>query len=172
LPQRQKTAAIALDASNLPDLTPQQMEFVRHVLAGKTASDAYRAAYDCSHSTDRSIWALASRLRADVKVSSWLAAARQANLGSAVLTKEQHMQELERLREIALSSGNIGAAVAAEQTRGKVAGHHVERIQDITDRTDVVATLRDIAQLNPEYAAALAEQYGIEWAKPATETAH
>lgn len=161
-----------LDASDLPDLTPQQLKFVEGILAGKTASDAYRAAYDCSNSGRNTVWVESSRLRSHPNVALWLAAARKAHLGTAVLTKDMHLQELERLREIALDSGNVGAAVQAEQIRGKVAGHHIERIQDVTDELDPVATLRQIEKINPDLAASLAAQHGIEWRKPDGETAH
>jgi hypothetical protein len=171
MPRRQITDGVELDASELPELTAQQMKFVEGVLAGKTASDAYRAAYDTSSMLAKTVWAEASRLRAHPEVTAWLAAARKANLGTAVLTKEAHMQELERLREIALDSGNIGAAVQAEQLRGKVAGHHIEKVQSVPADTDPVDKLRDIERKHgPEIAAALAAKHGIAF-QP-SETRH
>lgn len=145
----------------LPELTDQQRKFVEGVLAGKTASDAYRAAYDCSHSGDPTIWVNASRLRADANVALWLSAARKAGLSRAVVTLEGHIGELERLREIALESGNVGAAVQAEQLRGKASGHYTEQFRDMT--MDVSETLREIARSSPELAAQLAKDNGIEW---------
>lgn len=157
---RQKLTA-STEAAELPDLTAQQMKFVEGILAGKTASDAYRAAYDTSNMAPNSIWVKASELRSNVKVTVWLSAARQAGLGSATVTYEGHVRELERIREIALSSGNIGAAVQAEQIRGKAAGLHVEQVRDVTERFDPAQTIRDIAQHSPELAASLAAQHGI-----------
>lgn len=151
--QRKKTDPHKLDAADLPDLTAQQMKFVEGLLAGKSASDAYRAAYDCSNSLDSSVWALASRLRADVKVASWLSAARQAHLGSGTVTLEGHIRELERLREIALETGNVGAAVQAEQLRGKAQGHYVEKMDlNVHDSDNLLDQIR---QLSPELAAQL-----------------
>lgn len=171
--RRKITDGIDLSAAkDLPDLTAQQMEFVRHILAGKTASDAYRAAYDTSEMLTKTVWAEASRLRSHPGVTAWLAAARKAHLGTAVLTKEAHMQELERLREIALDSGNVGAAVQAEQLRGKVAGHHIEKVQDVTDRTDTHRTLDEIAAHAPDLAASLAAANGIEWKPSQGQTRH
>jgi hypothetical protein len=169
---RRKITDVDIEAEELPELTPQQQEFVRHILAGKTASDAYRLAYNTENMLTRTVWAEASRLRNDQKVSAWLAVARKAHLGTAVLTKDQHMQELERLREIALRSGNVGAAVQAEQIRGKVAGYHVDRVQDVTDKTDIVGTLREIAEHSPELAASLAAQHGIAWKADEGATKH
>jgi hypothetical protein len=168
VPQRQNTAPTI--AADLPDLTEQQMEFVRHLLAGKTGAEAYRLAYDCRNSTPATIIANASRLRADANVSAWLAAAREAHLGTAVLTRDSHMAELERIREIALKSGNIGAAVAAETARGKVAGHQVETVRDITERNEPADMLRELAQTHPSIAEQLAKDAGIEL--PGTDTRH
>jgi phage terminase small subunit len=160
MPRRQRTKPVELDASELPELTPNQMEFVRLLLAGKSSSDAYRGAYTTENMQQNTIWAAASRLRSDAKIDAWLVAGRTAHLGTAVLTKEMHLQELERLRELAMKSGNYGAAVAAEQTRGKVAGHHIERIQEVP--ADPVETLRTLYREGAKDAAiAMAEQHGI-----------
>lgn len=159
--RRKITAETAQAAAELPELTDKQQKFVEGLLAGKTGADAYRAAYDCSSMMNSTVIANASRLRADGNVAAWLSAARQAGLGTAVVTFENHIRELERLREIALSSGNIGAAVQAEQIRGKAAGHHIDQVRDVTERHDPAQTIRDIAQHAPELAAALAAQHGI-----------
>jgi hypothetical protein len=60
------------DADELPKLTPKQLAFVLALLRGKTASDAYREAYDCEGMASNSIWVAASRLRSDAKVALWL----------------------------------------------------------------------------------------------------
>lgn len=138
------------------------MTFVRGLLAGKTGIDAYRAAYSCEHWTANAIMVEASRLRVHPKISLWLSAARQAHLGTAILTREAHLAELERLKELALASGNLGAAIVAEQTRGKVAGHHVEQVRDVT-QYDPAHTLNEIASASPELAQMLAQQHGIDW---------
>jgi len=155
--------AIAAAAEELPDLTAQQQKFVEGILAGKTAAEAYRSAYDCSNMLNNSIWCAASKLRNNAKVEQWIAQARMAGLGSAVVTFEGHLRELERLREFAMKSGNVGAAVQAEQLRGKVAGHHVDQVRDVTERHDPAQTIREIAAHSPELAAALAAQHGIEF---------
>lgn len=150
------------NADGLPELTAQQMEFVRHLLEGKTATDAYRAAYNTANMVANTVWSEASKLRHNPEVAQWLAAARTANLGSAKVTLEGHVAELERLREIALSTGNVGAAVQAEQLRGKAAGHYVEQIRDVTE-ADPMATLEQLSRLSPELARKLAEDNGIAW---------
>lgn len=152
---------------DLPALTEQQNKFVEGILSGKTASDAYRSAYDCSNSQDNTVWVNASRLRSDANVSLWLSAARKAGLGRAVVTLEGHVNELERLREIALDTGNVGAAVQAEQLRGKASGHYTDNIRLIDE--DPAEMLKQIASLSPALAAQLAKDNGIAWAE---ETQH
>lgn len=169
---RQKITAGTAWAADLPDLTAQQQMFVEGILSGKTASDAYRAAYNTESMAARTVWAEASRLRSNPAVAAWITAARIAGLGSAVVTYESHVRELERIKEIALESGNIGAAVQAEQIRGKAAGLHVDQVRDITDRHDPAQTLREIAVHSPELAASLAAVHGIELAAEAGATKH
>lgn len=161
------TAQLEAAGADLPELTPQQQKFVEGLLGGLTASDAYRAAYDCSNSQNNTIWARASALNADSRVQVWLSAARQAHLGSGKVTLDNHIRELERLKEIAIKTGNVGAAVQAEQLRGKAQGHYVEKLE--VHATDPLDTLRQIAALSPELAAQLARQQGIEWT---AETSH
>ncbi|HET7156087.1 MAG TPA: hypothetical protein VFI87_12045 [Hyphomicrobiaceae bacterium] len=160
MPQRKKTSPTT--AAELPDLTGQQHEFVRHICSGKTATDAYRLAYDCSSMAQTTIWAAASRLRSDCNVAAWIDAAKIAGLADHSVTYQGHLEELDRLKALCIKSGNLGAAVVCEQTRGKVGGLHIERVQEVP--IDPVQTLKDIAAHQPDVAASLAEQAGIPWA--------
>ena len=157
--RRKITDAPETGADEFPELTARQVGFVKGILDGKSASDAYRASYDCSKMQSNTIWAAASRLRADSNVSAWLSRARRAELGSAKISLDQHVQRLDRLQDLAISTGNIGAAVQAEQIIGKVLGHHVERFADVT--ADPEKLLRDIAAVSPQLAAQLAKDNGI-----------
>lgn len=170
MPQRKiaNIEKIKATATDLPDLTAQQFEFLRWVLEGCTNTEAYRRAYP-TVMEGNSLWVSACKMRDNPKFKAWLAAARQAHLGTAVISKENHLRELERLKEIAVETGNVGAAVQAEQLRGKVQGYHVERYEDVTP-PDVLATLEFIRRLNPELARSLASQYGLNLIeKPAGE---
>jgi hypothetical protein len=168
--QRKITAGEGVDPADLPELTPQQKQFVEGILAGKTASDAYRGAYNCDNSSNKTIWVDASRLKNHPDIVLWIDAAKAAGFSAASCTYEEHLRELERLRNVSERSGNLGAAVQAEQLRGKVAGHYVDRIQDMTPQTDAIETLKQIEKHSPELAASLAAQAGIEWRKPEDAT--
>lgn len=169
MPRRKVTKVDDLPKADLPALSDQQMEWVRHRLSGKTASDAYRQSYDCSNMADRTIWAEASRINTDPDVAAWLAAAREACLGTASVTLASHVQELERLKEIALKTGNVGAAVAAEQSRGKASGLYIERYEDVSPR-DPMDIIREVATSSPALAQAMAAELGVEL--PTSRTAH
>ncbi len=44
------------ELGDLPTLTPKQTSFVNALLQGKTASDAYREAYNCEMMSHRAVW--------------------------------------------------------------------------------------------------------------------
>lgn len=156
----------------LPEITAQQTKFVEGLLKGMTASDAYRAAYDTEHMQASSIWVEASRLKSNPNVSLWLAEARKNGMGTSKLTLDSHLQELERLKAIAIETGNVGAAVQAEQLRGKAAGHYVEKHQDVSQITDPVQTLRELNKISPELAIAMAKEHDIPWNADEGATKH
>lgn len=158
--RRKITDSPKIDTTDLPDLTAQQQAFVRGLLDGKTASDAYRAAYDCSAMQPNSIWVAASRLRSDANVALWLAQARKAQLGHANVTLSQHVQRLDELKQLAIETGNLGAAVQAEQLIGKATGHYVERLDLNIHNPD--ALMDEIAALSPEVARALSSESPTE----------
>jgi hypothetical protein len=154
---RRKISKAEESDSDLPQLTEQQMMFVKGILDGKTGSDAYRAAYNCENMKPETIWAAASRLRHDDKVSAWLEVAREAEMASAKRTLDQHIQRLDRLQAIALRTGNVGAAVQAEQLIGKASGHYAENINiSMAEPTDV---LDEIRKLSPELAEQLSRNH-------------
>lgn len=154
---------ISTQTKDLPDLTDKQMRFCEGILAGKTQRVAYRAAYDCTTMGDSAVDCEASRLRHHPKIALWLDAARMDTLETHECTFDGHMEELNRLKGIAIRTGNVGAAVQAEQLRGKAAGHYVEQFADVTQ--DPLKTLEEIAKLNPDLAEKLAEANQIPWDK-------
>lgn len=149
--------ATKLAADDLPDLTEKEQKFLEGLLQNKPATVAYREAFDCSSMLGTSIQVAASRLRHNSKLSLWLSAARKAYLGSAVITIESHARELERLREIAIDSGNVGAAVQAEQLRGKATGLYVDRHMDVTP-AEPTRTFAEVLKLFPEHRDQIAQR--------------
>lgn len=162
MPRRKITEPATDSPDDLPEISPQQQEFVRGLLSGKTASDAYRSAFDCSDWLPNSVWCAASKLANDARVQQWLDAARRASLGGSTRTLDHHVRELERLKALCVQSGNMGAAVTCEQTIGKATGLHIDRIQEVP--ADPEQTLKTLAITAPDLAAQLAAAAGIPWA--------
>ena len=153
------------DDDDLPELTPQQMKFVEGIASGKTASDAFRAAYDTSNYSANALWVDASRAKNHPKVRLWLDAIQAAGFTKVSCTRDEHLSELERLRNKAERTGNIGAAVQAEQLRGKVAGHYVEKVEHSMGDNSAAERLRKIAESSPELAdmaKAIAAKHGLD----------
>ncbi len=147
------------NADELPLLTDKQMRFVEGIVSGKTGSDAYRDAFDTSNMLPTTISASASTLRREPKVEAWIRAWHIAHMGSGVLSKEQHLRELEAIRELSKEQGDLKSAVAAEHLRGKASGLYVER-SEVTVY-DPAAILAQIANIDPSIAARLAERFNI-----------
>jgi hypothetical protein len=158
---RRKISDVRELADELPDLTEQQMRFVEGILGGQKITESYKAAYDCSAMQQTTVWANASRLRHHSKITAWISAARIAGLGTATLSLDGHLSELARLREVAERTGNIGAAVQAEQLRGKAMGLYTEHLD--VKVTDIADELREIAKISPELAKAYADEKGVTW---------
>ncbi len=149
-----------LDLSDLPQITAKQLKFVHAVAAdGKSYSEAYRHAYDCNGDVPATAWHNASVLASDSKVSAWLQAVRRLGMAGAKLNLSGHLTELERLKHISLDTGNCGAAVKAEELRGKASGLYVDRIETrVAGETELLAALRALpANLQLEMAV----HYGV-----------
>ena len=110
------------EPDDLPTLTSKQTAFVNALLEGKTASHAYRDAYNCKNMSHGAVWVEASRLRRNTKVSLWLRHFQRIGMDAARITIEGHLAELGRARELAFAHGQISAAVQAEHHRGKAVG--------------------------------------------------
>lgn len=158
--QQKKTEP--LEAEDLPDLSAEDQIFVQCLSNGDNATDAWRASRPDSKAEERTVWMMASRLRNSDKVQMWLTAARNALLHTGTCTLEGHMRELERLRGVAEASGNLGAAVQAEQLRGKAQGLYIDQIKDLTQlpADQLIEQINDT--LGPEIAKILASQLGLE----------
>jgi len=152
-------ASVRPHGDNLDDLNEKEMGFVLAIMSGKNATEAYKISYGDSGVAPGTIRAYACRMYHKPKIQRWLSAARQAHLGNAVLTRETHLREMERLRELSIDSGDLKSAVKAEEVRGYVAGLRIERAEITINNP--AAILAEINRLNPKIAKQLAEQYAI-----------
>jgi phage terminase small subunit len=118
-------------------LTPQQEKFAQSVASGMNQSDAYRAAYKVRESTKpESVNQNASRLMADINISSRVDELRKPIVKAAQLTLEAHLNDLKGLRNMATKAEQYSAAISAEVARGKAAGLYVDIVKStVTTRT-------------------------------------
>ena len=128
-------AAEPIDVEGLPSLTTNQQAYVNARLEGLNQTESYAKAYPNQNMSRAALQVEACRAEAHPKISLWLKAAQEAALETHVATLNEHTGQLARLREMALRSGNYGAAVNAEVNRGKVAGLYVDRVEDVTKAT-------------------------------------
>lgn len=162
------------DVSELPELTPQQMKFVDGIVAGLSASDAYRAAYDCSNSVANTVWREASLLKRHPKVSKWLQAAQEAGFVRLSVKREDRLAAEAAFAARAENAGNWGAAGGAHDRINKLAGLYVEKLEITDGESNAADRLRKLAEQSPDHAAlvqAIAAKHGLDINKPA-ETRH
>ena len=124
------------------DLTPKQEKFAQSVASGKSQAEAYRMAYNAGNMKNETVWARASELMAEGKVSVRVDEIRKPIVVEAQLTLEQHLKDLLRLREEAVKDSKWSAAVAAEMGRGKAAGLYVNKGDSDDDKNLTVKIVR------------------------------
>ena len=110
-------------------LTAKQEKFCQNIVSGMSQADAYRDAYNVKTKNNKSIWELSSQLADNIKVSSRIAELRKPVAEKAQITLASHLEDLARLRDLAVKEHQIAAAISAEIARGKAAGIHIEKSQ-------------------------------------------
>lgn len=159
--------ALQLDWDDLPALAPREHDFFERVMRGEDVEAAFRAScaahsFDVSTWAPQKVWRAAQRLRRDVRIETCIAAAHANGASEGTLTREAHMRELVRIRELCANRQNYAVMLQAEMARGKVAGLYVEKIEDVTP-FDPLTLLRRMASIAPEYARAKATELNIPW---------
>lgn len=168
---RPKKPAAKPAASDLPKLTAKQAAYVEARIGGKNISDSYREAYEPRADLKPAhLHRLASEVEANVKVRSWLTALPGLLKDRVIVNAETHLAELERVRDIALSTGNVGAAVKAIELMGKVGGLYVEQRLDVTPSREADPE-HYIKGLAAKHSAVLALQVAQKLGGPYLEAA-
>ena len=167
-PNRRKTQkptriqAIADPELDLPKLTPKQEAFVNYCLEGKSAREAYRLAYDCSSLDAKSIAASSWQLLQNPKIALSIRSRQRIGLAESQISRETHLSELARLREIAVENQQVSAGVQAEHYRGRVAGLYNDKLQLQIGPSDEMLLSQIAALLGPEMAKSLATAMGCD----------
>ena len=125
------------------DLTPKQETFANAVASGKTQADAYRAAYSAGKMKDATIQSKACILMKDGKVRARVDELRKPIAKKAQITLESHLEDLQKLRNMAVKEKQYSAAISAEIARGTAAGVHGEKTESTVTTRELPATVDD-----------------------------
>ncbi len=114
--------------STYPNLTRKQERFVHEYLKFGNASRAYRMVYDVSPTCKpNTIEKRACELLKNRKVAGRVQSMREKLEKRQLLSLEEHMDELQKLRDEARVGEAYSAAIKAEELRGKLRGFYVEQ---------------------------------------------
>jgi len=126
-------------------LTQRQAAFCRALAESNNVEAAYRAAYNTGKMAATVVARRADRLMSNPAVVAHLiertahsarrlstqppgdTAGASADTGP-LMTARQHIDELQRLRDLAIANKQISAAITAEINRAKIAGLHDEKV--------------------------------------------
>ena len=111
------------------DLTVKQRRFVQLYLKHGNATEAYKAAYNVKKMTDDAIRVESCRLLRHPNIAHYLSGVNKKAEEMAVLTLEEHMAELQLLREMAKDKGQLNSAITAEVKRGELRRFYVKQIE-------------------------------------------
>lgn len=111
------------------NLTAKQEAFCIAYLETGNASEAYRRAYGATNMSPTTVNRKAKGLIDNGKIGARLHDLRAPAVKKAQITLEQHLRDLERLRNLAESSEKYGPAIQAEMARGKASGLYVDKVE-------------------------------------------
>lgn len=124
-------------------LTPKQEAFATEVASGKSQADAYRAAYRAENMKPPTVQKRASELMARGDIAGRVAELRKPIADKAQMTLESHLRDLMMLRNMAVKEKQISAAITAEIARGKAAGVHIEKSEQMVTTRELPASVDD-----------------------------
>ena len=110
-------------------LTPKQEAFCLAYIETGNASEAYRRSYNAGKMSASTVNRTAKELVDNPKITARLQELRAPAVEKAQITLEQHLRDLQRLRDLAEASEKYGPAVTAEMARGKASGLYVDRVE-------------------------------------------
>jgi phage terminase small subunit len=133
-------------------LTPKREAFCLGVAEGLTMLDAYTRAGYQPRALDATKQQAASRLLNSNDVASRISELRAPAAKKAQMTLESHLEDLQKLRNMAVKEKQYSAAITAEVARGKASGFYVDKLQH---GGQVGITPVAPAELSPEQRAAM-----------------
>lgn len=155
-----------IDGSELPELKPQEFEFISLLMFDASvkgdASEAYRRAFPDRSHKNVTVWCEASKLKRSPHIRQWIASINLAQMNRLDATREQYISDVVADIQAAQAAGNFGAAATLRIALGKVYGHLIERSEDVNRTRDQIVSLKSMAKsLGQEQALELADKIGM-----------
>ena len=123
-------------------LTAKQQQFCQNIASGKfkSASDAYRDAYDIKTATMKSVNELASRELKKIKIASRIEELRAPVVAETQVTLEYCINGQKDAAQLASETGNAAAMTGAYRELGKLADVYPSDKSEVTIRGDELAS--------------------------------
>lgn len=124
-------------------LTPEEDDFA---LAVVEYGGNVKAAYVATFGEDKYASAKAKNFLNRPHVAARVAELNGTLRESALISLESHLVELANIRDLAKAVGSLKVALAAEKSRGEVAGYYVTRVEapiDVGSGVDKLSRLAD-----------------------------
>ena len=108
-------------------ITAKQEVFCQAIIAGSSQSDAYRSAYSTANMQSKTVNEEACAIMKSPTIANRIAELRAPAVKKAGMTLESHLEDLQRLRNMAVKDKQYAAAITAETSRGRAAGFYVDK---------------------------------------------
>lgn len=123
-------------------LTAKQEKFVQKIIEGSSQADAYRAAYNTSKMTDKTIWEAASKLMADSKVTARLSELREQITSEKIMSAQKRMEWLTQL--VMGEDASYSDRLKAIDIMNKMQGEYVQKVEaDVNSKVNISVELVD-----------------------------
>lgn len=109
-------------------LTPKREKFAQGVASGMSQAEAYRASFSTKNMKATTVNQAASRLMANSNILATVEKLRKPIVERVQITLESHLNRLRDLALAAESAEQYGAAIKAEELRGKASGIYVDKV--------------------------------------------
>ena len=114
------------DGKRLRPLTPAHKKFCQLYVQGASGAEAARRSGFTKHKFGAKVQGSAL-LRKNPLIANHIIELIQTERERAAVSMDSHLTELSHLRDQAIDSGQLPAAISAEVSRGRAAGLYVER---------------------------------------------
>lgn len=141
--EAERTAAGMARKGKYMSITPKQEKFAQEVASGKSQADAYRAAFDCSKSSQTTIIKRASELMAKGDISGRVEKLKAELSAKALWTREESVNVL---AQIAKAAEKDADRVRAVSELNKM--HGFEAPQKVEHSGTVTAITRRVVDAN------------------------